>query len=872
MHNAISTWRWHILRRLLPRWYADRYSSELLQTHLDGATPGFWWRLTTDVVLTSIQLRIAGEREPMRALIGQAARGLARTPGFTMTVVLTLGLGIGATLTLFMVLDRLLLSPPAHVVNAHDVRRVLVHGVNPFSKTLGYTAALSYPDYRDLGGVHGFEQIAAFGMRKLTLGTGANSQSIQVELTSASYFPLLGVRPALGRFYQEEDDRIGSAEPTAVLGHAFWRSRFGGDSAVIGHRLRLGKGTYTVTGVAPRDFTGVNLTQIDVWLPMLPAQEIETGSHDWADATRWYWLSALVRLPDGSDGVAATAEATARYVNGRRAVQGQDLNARIHLSPIMAAQGPIPSHEVSVARALGALALVVLLIACANVANLLLARGVQRRRYLAIQQAIGLSRGGLVKQLMVESLLLASAAGVIAVVFTVRITPLLFRTLIPDAAMAMTGGLRLAIVTSTLAIGVTILIGLMPSLRSSQFDVLEALRSRRETRRGVALRRGLVFVQAALCALLLVGAAMFVNSLQRASRLDMGVDTDALAVDFELENGTRWGTEVNDVAYAALQRLRQSPLVQSAAVTSLPQFQGNLGITIETEGGVVENTGRGPFFYTASGQYFETVGLRIMRGRGLTDEDDRTKAAVAVLSQSLARAAFGSEDVLGRCIYVESKQKLCTRVVGVVEDALPTIKATEPNLNLYFPIHHPADEGAQGGSVIIRTRGTAPKMEEIRGIARSAAPGIRLVSVSPLSGFLEHELRPWRLGAVLLTAFGILAMLVAAAGVYSLLSFDVVQRRYELGVRAAVGANATQLVRDATARSLIVMAGGTVTGLVLSAFAADAAADLLFGVSPTEVSVYAVVAVVLALVAICAAALPAWRAARLEPRIALQAE
>ena len=872
MPEAMSTWRWRILRRLLPRWYAERYSTELLQTHLDAAAPGFWWRLSADVLLTSIQLRIIGEREPMRALIGLAARGLARTPGFTLTVVLTLGLGIGATLTLFMVLDRLLLSPPAHVVGADQVRRVLVHGVNPFSKALGYTAALSYPDYRDLRGVRGFEQIAAFGMRKLTLGTGENSQSIQVELASASYFPLLGVRPFLGRFYQEEEDQIGSGEPLAVLGHAFWRSHFGGDSAVIGQRLRLGKGTYTVIGVAPRDFTGVNLTQIDVWLPMLPAQEIETGSRDWADAPRWYWFGALVRLPAGNDGTAASAEATARYVSGRSAVRGQDPNAQIHLSPIMAAQGPSPSQEISVARALGALAVVVLLIACANVANLLLARGVQRRRYLAIQQAIGLSRGGLVKQLMMESLLLACAAGVVAVVFTVRVTPLLFQTLIPDAAMAMTGALRLAIVTSTLAIGVTILIGLLPSLRSSRFDVLEALRSRRETRRSVALRRGLVFVQAALCALLLVGAALFINSLQRASSLDMGVDTNALAVDFELDNGSRWGAEVNEVAYAALERLRQSPLVESAAVTSLPQFQGNLGITIETERGPVESTGRGPFFYAASGQYFETVGLRIVRGRALTDEDDRTKAAVAVLSQSLARAAFGSEDVLGRCIYVESEEKLCTRVVGVVEDALPTIKASEPNLNLYFPIHHPADEGAQGGTVVVRTRGTGQAIEEIRSIARTAAPGIRLASVSRLSGFLEPEMRPWRLGAVLLTAFGILALLVASAGVYSLLSFDVVQRRYELGVRAAIGANATQLVRHATARSLAMVAGGAVTGLLLSALAARAGAQLLFGVSPTEISVYAVVALVLGLVAICAAAVPALRAARLQPRIALQSE
>src|SRR5688500_5761387 len=229
MADPVRSWRWRFLRGLLPGWYAERYGEDVLQAHAESGRGWFWWRLTIDVVLTSIQLRLTGGREPMRALIAFVARGLARTPGFTVTVVLTLGLGIGATLTLFVVLDRLLFSPPAHVVDAHEVRRVLVHAVNPFSKQIGYMPALSYPDYRDLQGVRGFEQIAAFGgARKMTMGTGPGTQQIRVDLTSASYFPLLGVRPQIGRFYHAGDDRVGVAEPVAVLGYAFWQSHFGG--------------------------------------------------------------------------------------------------------------------------------------------------------------------------------------------------------------------------------------------------------------------------------------------------------------------------------------------------------------------------------------------------------------------------------------------------------------------------------------------------------------------------------------------------------------------------------------------------------------------------------------------------------------------
>ncbi|HSL72308.1 MAG TPA: FtsX-like permease family protein, partial [Longimicrobiales bacterium] len=466
-------------------------------------------------------------------------------------------------------------------------------------------------------------------------------------------------------------------------------------------------------------------------------------------------------------------------------------------------------------------------------------------------------------------------AGLVAIVFTHRFAPLLFRTLLPDAMLPTTGVLRLAGVTSAVAIAVTLMIWLLPSLRSTRFDLLEALRTARAGRRGSALRRGLMFVQATLCAVLLVGAGMFLQSLQRARTADLGVDLSALAIDFELEDGTRGGELVSRAAYAALERIRALPFVEHAAVTTLPQFMGNLGITIRTARDSIVNGGRGPFFYSATGQYFEALGLRLLAGRTLTDADDRQSAAVAVISQSLARLAFSYRNAVGECLYLEEDAATgrCTRVVGVVEDAFPSIRAGEPNYNLYIPPHHISGEGVASGTVIVKTRGPAePYLNELRRVARSALPGIRLVEVSPLSAFLASELQPWRLGAVLLTAFGVLALLVAAAGLYSLLSFDAAQRRFELGVRAAVGANARQLVAALALKSLAIAAAGIATGLLLAAFAARAAGALLFRISPTEPAVYVTVALTLTVVAASAAILPAVRAARLDPRVALQPE
>jgi predicted permease len=702
----------------------------------------------------------------------------------------------------------------------------------------------------------------------MTIGEAARSERARVVLASASFFPTLGVRPAHGRFFTEAEDKIG-APLVAVIGDAYWRTSLGGDSAAIGKILRAGKGSYTIIGIAPPGFTGVGVDRIDIWLPMRAANAVESGTR-WATSRRWWWISAIARI-DPARETATAAAATLAYRAGRAEVPNEDARAEIVLASIIGGRGPDASQEARVAPALAGLAIMVLLLSCANVANLMLARGIQRRRQLAIQTAIGMSRRRLLSQAMIEIGLLAGVGGALALAITRLATPLLFRWLLPTTAVPGGVSLRLATFMVLTVAATTLFAGMLPALQSARIDAFEALRFAREARRGATARQTLLFVQACLCAFLLVGAGMFLRSLERARAVDLGVDPTTLTVQLELMDGSRFGTAVAEASYDPLNRIRALPSVASAAVTSMPHFFGNWGVTLWTKRDSIPSGARGPFYYGAGGKYFETIGLRILRGRGLTDDDDRVGAApVAVVSESLARLVFPGVDAVGECLYVEERTR-CTQVVGMVEDALPAIRAEAPNYNLYLPPHHP-DAGAIGaGTIVVRPRaGALTTINEIRTATLASRTDIRLAEVKPLGSFLDWQFRSWRLGAALLTAFGALAILVAVAGIFSALAFDVAQRRFELAVRSALGASAAALVRTSTARALMVCGAGTVAGVALAAILSTRVGELLFRVSPVDARVHLPV-LTLMLVAIgLAGAVPAWRAVRADPRGALQ--
>ncbi len=889
------TRRWALLSRLLPNWYREAYGADLLRLHVerrgDAAGAVFWWQLTGDVLLTAAQLRIdswkSARPESGRTLrrgwdVGRqhvrlALRGLARAPGFTLAVLITLVLGIGANATIFAVLDRLLLSPPEHVVDHQGVRRLSIFGLSPFTAEEGYSSALSYPDYRDLKATRAFAHIAGHSATTMTLGQGLESQRVSAEYATASYFPLLGVRPHLGRFYTEQEDHIGTAQPAVVLSYGFWQRHFAGASNVLGRTVELGKGRYTVIGVTPRGFTGVNLAPIDVWVPMLAANAIESGTQ-WEDARRWYWFGAIARLSPTVNEDAALAEATAHYRAGRGAFEGKAITSRVAADPLIAARGRGPAREVRVTQALAAVALMMLLIACANVSNLFLVRGIKRRKQLAVQSALGMGRTRLLTQLMTEALVLAAAAGTLSFFAAESIGPLLFRTLLPEATPPAAGGVRVLVATFLITGAALLLTSVVPAIRASRVDLMDVLRSGKSAPRAAWLRRSLSAVQAALSVVLLVGAGLFVRSLQQARALDVGLELSTIAVSMELTNGARFGEELAPAAYAAIERVRAHPIVESATVSSIMPFFGTWGLSVQVPGpDSIDSGPKGPFFYAASGDYFKTMGIPIVRGRALTDADDAAAAQpVAVVNEAMARSVWRGADPIGKCFFVNRAEKqpvVCTTVVGVARDVLPSVTATEPLQLYYLPPRHRGIGFNAGQVLLVRARGKPEAaVPIIRDLVRSAVPNVRFVEAATLEQRVAPQLRSWRLGATLLSVFGILALLVAAAGLYSVLAFDVAQRRFELGVRSALGASAPRLVRAIASDVLLVTGAGVALGLVAALALARTTEQLLFRVQATDPIVYGAAVLALLFIALAASAFPSWRATRIDPKIALNSE
>lgn len=883
---------WRVLRLVLPRGFRDRRAKQVLETHvvLAGGRRGargvrFWVRVARDLLMTGLQLRLdsrsghgrGGARTITSVLEvpGQVAfmavRSLRRAPFFAASVVLILGLGIAANVTIFRVLDRLLLSPPERIESPDEVKRLTVHGRNMFTGNVGYSSALSYPDYRGLSGVSGFEGVAGYGNRSLTLSVSGEGDTVEAEFATASYFELLGVHAALGRFPGPDDDVVSPDANTAVLSWSYWQERFAGDRAMLGREVEIGKAKYTLIGVAPRGFTGIDIAPVDVWLPFHAAMTAENFTTDWLDAHGWLVMAAVARVT-GAEAPAAE-QATVALRSVRESAGRGDPDLRVVLAPLIRGRGPEPSRESQVARMLAVLTALVLLITCANVGNLYLARVLSRRRELAVQSALGVGRARLFGQLLAEVGMVALAAGALAWWIGRVATGALFRLLLPDAALATADGRRVVAVTVTLALVTALLTGVLPALRATRVSVMDSLRRGPATRRTMLLRRGLLSLQAALSVVLLIGAGLFVRSLLRAESVDFGLDTGAFTVDVELEGGVTFGSELSDEVLRLLPIVRQSQLVESAAATSLAPFSGWWGVGVSSpDGENLESGADGPFIYGVTGDYFTALQLPIVRGRALTDADGRPGAEpVAVVNQAMASRLWPGREAVGQCLVSERETGTgtCTTVVGVAADYARSIgEATAPAL-WYVPPTHPALGSTAANTLIVQPRdGATPAM--VRDWVRSNAPHVRMVHVSPLSSRFADDLRAWQLGAALLTAVGLLALIIAAAGLYSMLTFDVLERRRELGIRAALGASAGRLVRATVATSLVAVAAGVGIGLIASLAGGPAVEALLFRVSANDPAVYGGVCLVLVATGALAGLLPARTVTRTDPAIPLR--
>ena len=826
--------------------------------------------------------------DDLRQDLRHAARGLRRTPGFTAVVVLTLALGIGANAIIFGIVDRLLLRSPAHVKAADEVVRIYFREKAPALTPGGGVRTTPMASYAMITAlqqeVPSLESVAGVSITwPHTMGRGPEAREVDVSLVTGNYFPLLGVRPALGRFFLPEEDRESIGTPVAVVSHNFWRRHFGGDPNAVGQQIRLSTKVFTIVGVAPPGFSGIDLYNVDVWAPV-SALAAEDSGPDWATNPGSLWIRAIGRMKPGATPDRVNMEATLVL---RRKVQEwnqswRDPQGQAVSGPLIAARGPAGApREAKVSLWLAAVSGVVLLVACANVANLLLARAVRRRREIAVRLALGIRGTRLVRQLLTETLLLAGLAAAAALLLAWWGGHALRSVLLPSIAW---GGspvhLRVLTFTAAVTFATVLLTGLVPALQAGATDVTRALKSgtREGGGRRSRLRTGLLVVQAALSVVLLVGAGLFVQSLQRARSLDVGIDLPrVLLVRANLARAGFDSAQVRSLYAAAAERARHLPGVETVALAggSVPGWSGDaMGVRAAGRDSLPPLPNGGPYHSAVSADYFATLGARILRGRGLTEAEERSGARVVVVNETVARHYWPGRNPVGECLML-GKDNACSEVVGVVQNVMLFQMIGDERGLLYLPLAHPAMASEEPSALLVRVRENAagaPVTAALRRELQALSPNMPYVGVQPFEALVAPELQPWRLGATMFSVFGVLALVIAAVGLYSVLAYAVSWRFHEIGVRMALGATARDVVRLIVRDGMRVAAAGVAFGALLALAAGPWVESLLYQTSPRDPLILAAVAATLLAVACAASLVPAWRASRVNPSVALRAE
>jgi predicted permease len=821
--------------------------------------------------------------ERFRQDLTYSMRSLARARGLSLTIVVTLALGIGANATLFSLLDRVFLRMPGGIAQPEHVRRLYWLGRGPNNSRLALPH-FSIPLFRAVrDAADTVADLTIFRQDKLRLGdAGQNASTVLVQYAGPDYFRVLGVRPAVGRFFSADEEAIEVGKPVAVISHAFWRNRLGGASDVLGRNLTINRMRLTIVGVAPADFSGPDLDAIEVWLPLGAFNGFgaaNDGRPPWYQQTTLYAFQIVGRPAASATPSSLEARATVGLRQAFLQQKRRDSTSSVLTGSLIAARGPeSPAQEMRISTRLGGVALIVLFIACANVANLLLSRGLQRRREIAVRTALGIDRSGVIRLLLLESVLLAFAAGIAALAVTATGGGLLRALLFPD--IQWKGGpldWRVGAFTVLIALAAGVVAGLLPAIQSSRPDLVSALKGgAREGVRRSRLRSVLVVSQSALSVVLLVGAALFIRSLRNVRALDLGFDMERLMfvsvrTDDEAQ-AVSAATRTSNLSLLA-KRLTQVPGVERVALASMAPMYGFSfnGVFYQT-GDTLPRAADGlPGATGISPEFFAAAGLRILRGRGFESSDPKGPNGVLVVNEALARSAWPNGDAVGKCLRLSKPTSPCATIVGVVEDSRRSQLIEETVRQVYVPV---ADTGFySAGTVIVRVppgRSLAAEVAARREVA-AIVPGAE-ADVKRMAAVLDPQYRPWRLGATLFSAFGLLALLVAAVGVYSTVSTAVGQRRQEFGVRVALGARAEDVVALVVGGGVRIVALGIALGALLALAAGRLIASLLYGTTPHDPVALITVSTILLLVAAVASMVPAWRASRVDPVEALRAE
>jgi len=819
--------------------------------------------------------------------IRYALRGLRARPGFATAVVLTLALGIGANAAIFSVVDRLLFRSPPMLSEPALTHRVYVSSI--FRGETFVSGSIQYARYVDFTKwTKSFERTAEVTSRKLAVGVGSAAREMQVGAVSASFFGFFDAPPALGRYFSAAEDAPPDGTPVAVLSYAMWQTRYGGRSDVLGSTLQIGPIVYTVIGVAPKGFAGLWPEQPPVaYIPIssyASRVDIRLPGEHWWDTYHWSWANMIAQRKPGVTIAAANADLTSAL---KRSYQAADEKygetkantaerSRNHAlaASILNERGPRQSSTAKVAALVGGMALVVLLIACANVANLLFARALRRRREIAVRVALGVSRRRLLSQLLTESLLLALLGGVAGLVIAQWGGAALRAAFLP-------AGTQSPVMTDTrtlIGVGAAVIIaglltGLAPAFQAGKTDLTLDLKAGQ--REGVIhksrTRVALLVLQGALSVVLLVGAGLFVRSLNNVRNVRLGYDPDSvLVVDLAMR-----GVELDSMQALALrrrllERAQAIPGIEHAALNVTLPFWSTWSMGLNVPGVDSARLQEEYDLNAVSPDYFVTMGTRILRGRGIQAGDVAGAPGAVVVSSSMAKKLWPAEDPMGKCIRVGADSEPCFSVVGVAEDIKNAKLGDDPGLYYYLPAeqYHPERTG-----LLLRVHGDAQsQVGSVRRELQKLMPGASYITVTPFSDVVGKQMQSWSLGATMFMVFGTLALVLATIGLYGVIAYNVVQRSHEMGVRIALGAQQGDVVWLVVRQGLVLAAVGIVAGGIITFLAARRVEPLLFQQSARDPLVYGGVVLVMLAVAAVASFIPARRAARVDPNVALRAE
>jgi predicted permease len=806
-----------------------------------------------------------------------AARGLLQRPGFTAVAILSLALGIGANTTIYTCIQAVFLQP----LPVADISR-LVAVYTVASDIPGYLpiSRLNFVDYREQAAV--FSDLALVAAINLSL-SGAQPEAVDGLMVSARYFDLLGVRPVLGRGFLPEEDRI--ARPVVVLGYGLWQRRFGSDPRILGRPIRLNGREVTVVGVAPRGFHGTDfVSHADFWVPAGMYQQVlpRTVVPLWQNR-RVLAFGGVGRLAPGMS--PHLAEAVLRSLSARLAREYPDANRNRSVALVPLGQAVIdPNSRKGYTRAAGLLAAMVgliLLIACANLANMLLVRASRRRKEIAIRIALGGRRSHLVRQLLTESLLLslaASAAGLLLAAWSLRWISHIQSPYLPASLTLGLDG-RVLLVTLALSLLTALLFGLAPALATSRPDLVPALKSGIAAAAGAAgpgrrlwLRDLLIVGQVGLSVVVLAGALLFLRSLRNAQRIDTGFERERLAVfSFDLDS------QGFDEAHGA-QFLRQLaaqaaalPGVRSAAIgENLMLADSGVRHILLVDSPAAPTDQRIIAQASSVGPgYFETLGIPILRGRALSPADRADSRPVVVINQTLADRFWHDQSPLGKRFTI-LPWKRAFEIVGVVPDVKYNSLGEEPQLYLYLPIEQ---EYTPAVTLHVRTRGEpGTVVGSIRAQIQALAPAMPLIRATTMTATIGDLLWAPRACAVLLAVFGAAALVLVTIGIYGVIAHSIAERRREIGIRMALGARPADVVALFLRQGFPPVAIGLACGLAGGLLAVRTMADLLFGVAPEDPLVFLVTFLLLAAVSTLANYLPTRRATAVSPLIVMRQE